>query len=162
MTNDKESYDNEARLAKALFGEMKKHHFFLTSDDDYTYAVLLAKRGFNPVTHAKSMRMYYDALRKEKFRTGNELQWLSQVMTFVNEDFNHSLIARATEIRHYFARDTKVRPIHYPLIGFLTIFKVSDNDLKKIVELTSALEESKSVEMEKGNGAIPRHWLCNP
>jgi hypothetical protein len=149
MTNDKESYDNEARLAKALFGEMKKHHFFLTSDDDYTYAVLLAKRGFNPVTQAKSMRMYYDALRKEKFRAGNELQWLSQVMTYVNEDFNPSLIARATDIYHYLARDTKVRPIHYPLIGFLTIFSVSDKELQKIIELASALEESSTLKWKK-------------
>ena len=149
MTDDTELYDNEARLAKSLFGEMKKHHFFLTSDDDYMYAVLLGKRGFNPVTQAKSMRMYYDALRRERFRAGNELQWLSQVMTYVDEDFTPSLIARATEIHHYFARKKKVRPIHYPLIGFLTIFKVSDLELKKILELTTALEESSPLKWKK-------------
>ena len=88
MTNDVGSYDQEARLAKTLFSEMKKHHFFLTSDDDYTYAVLLGKRGFNPVIQAKSMRMYYDTLRREKFRSGNELQWISQVMTYLNEDYD--------------------------------------------------------------------------
>ena len=32
---------------------MKKHHFFLTSDDDYAYAVLLGKRGENPMAQAK-------------------------------------------------------------------------------------------------------------
>ena len=149
MTNDSEFYDNEARLAKSLFGEMKKHHFFLTSDDDYMYAVLLGKRGFNPVTQAKSMRMYYDALRREKFRAGNELQWLSQVMTYMDEDFTPSLITRATEIHRYFAREKKVRPIHYPLIGFLTIFKVSNQELKKILELTTALEESNPLKWKK-------------
>lgn len=149
MTNDTELYDNEARLAKSLFSEMKKHHFFLTSDDDYMYAVLLGKRGFNPVTQAKSMRMYYDELRGERFRAGNELQWLSQVMTYVDEDFTPSLITRATEIHHYFAREKKVRPIHYPLIGFLTIFNVSDQELKKIIELTTALEESSPLKWKK-------------
>ena len=149
MTNDTEFYDSEARLAKALFGEMKKHHFFLTSDDDYMYAVLLGKRGFNPVTQAKSMRMYYDALRRERFRAGNELQWLSQVMTYVDEDFTPSLIARAIEIHHYFTKEKKVRPIHYPLIGFLTIFNVSDQELKKIVELTTALEDSSPLKWKK-------------
>src|SRR6185312_5550931 len=97
MTKDPELYENEARQAKALYDEMKKHHFFLTSDDDYAYAVLLGKRGFNPVPHAKSMRMYYDALREEAFRSGNELQWLSQVMTYMDPEFDSTLVTRAVE-----------------------------------------------------------------
>ena len=70
MTNDPEVYDHEAEQAKKLYDEMKKHHFFLTSDDDYAYAVLLGKRGLNPVDHAKSMRTYYDALRSGKISFG--------------------------------------------------------------------------------------------
>ena len=53
MTDDDELYDHEAEQAKKLYNEMKKHHFFLTSDDDYAYAVLLGKRNENPVDHAK-------------------------------------------------------------------------------------------------------------
>ncbi|MBO1911116.1 DUF4003 family protein, partial [Microvirga sp. 3-52] len=79
----------------------------------------------------------------------NELQWLSQVMTYVNEDYNPSLIERATDIQQYLAKDTKVRPIHYPLIGFLTIFNVPDKELKKIIELATALEESSPLKWKK-------------
>ena len=89
---------------------MKKHHFFLTSDDDYTYAVLLGKRGFNPVEHAKSMRMYYDALRREGFRSGNELQWLSQVMTYVHMKISIHPYCQGIEVLHHFKREKKVRP----------------------------------------------------
>ncbi|WP_203248349.1 DUF4003 family protein [Sporosarcina beigongshangi] len=143
MTNDQDLYDTEARQAKKLYDAMKKQHFFLTSDDDYAYAVLLGKRGANPVEHARSMRTYYDALRTEGFRSGNELQWLSQVMTYVHNEFNPMLVSRAVEVLAFFKQETKVRPVHYPMIGFLTVFEVADTELKNIVELTKALEESK-------------------
>lgn len=143
MSNDANLYDDEARQAKALYVEMKKHHYFLTSDDDYAYAVLLGNRGFNPVEHAKSMRMYYDALRKEGFRGGNELQWMSQVMTYVKVSFDEAFVSRAIEIIDHFKRQTKVRQIHYPMIGFLTIFGVQDKQLNHIVDLTLSLEKSK-------------------
>ncbi len=143
MTNDPAVYENEARQAKKLYDAMKKQHFFLTSDDDYAYAVLLGKRGANPVDHAESMRTYYDALRAEGFRSGNELQWMSQVMTYLHIEFDPNLVSRATEVLTHFKRDTKVRPVHYPMIGFLTVFGIADADLKNIVELTHSLEESK-------------------
>lgn len=143
MTSNQAHYEIEAWQAKKLYDAMKKQHFFLTSDDDYAYAVLLGKRGANPIEHAKSMRTYYDALRTEGFRSGNELQWLSQVMTYVHNEFNPILVSRAVEVLAHFKRDTKVRPVHYPMIGFLTVFGVADAELKKIVELTHALEESK-------------------
>ncbi|MER2089493.1 MAG: DUF4003 family protein, partial [Sporosarcina sp.] len=143
VTNDPELYEVEARQAKRLYDAIKKQHFFLTSDDDYAYAVLLGKRGENPIEHAKSMRMYYDALRTEGFRSGNELQWLSQVLTYIEIKHDPNLITRAAEILSHFKRTTKIRPVHYPMIGFLTVFGIDDAELKKIVELTHTLEESK-------------------
>lgn len=143
VTNDPDLYENEARQAKRLYDAMKKQHFFLTSDDDYAYAVLLGKRGADPIEHAKSMRTYYDALRAEGFRSGNELQWLSQVMTYIQLEFDADLVSRAMEVLTHFKRETKVRPVHYPMIGFLTVFGVADVELKRIVELTHALEQSK-------------------
>ncbi|MCZ2259085.1 DUF4003 family protein [Sporosarcina sp. G11-34] len=143
MTDNEELYDHEAQRAKKLYNEMKKQHFFLTSDDDYAYAVLLGKRNENPVAHAKLMRTYYDTLRVEGFRSGNELQWMSQVMTYLNSVFDSQLVSQATEVLDYFKRETKVRPVHYPMIGFLAVFGVGDDGLMKIVELTRALEDSK-------------------
>jgi hypothetical protein len=143
LTNDINLYENEGRQAKKLYDAIKKQHFFLTSDDDYAYAVLLGKRGADPIEHAKSMRVYYDALRTEGFRSGNELQWLSQVMTYIQINFEPSLVARAAEVLTHFKRNTKVRPVHYPMIGFLTVFGIDDQELKNIVDLTHSLEESK-------------------
>lgn len=143
LTNDPDLYENEARQAKRLYDAIKKQHFFLTSDDDYAYAVLLGKRGADPIEHAKSMRVYYNALKTEGFRSGNEMQWLSQVMTYIQIEFEPKLLARAAEVLTLFKRNTKVRPVHYPMIGFLTVFEVDDIELMNIVELTHILEESK-------------------
>lgn len=143
MADDPELYDHEAGQAKKLYDEMKKQHFFLTSDDDYAYAVLLGKRDENPVDHAKSMRTYYDALKAGGFRSGNELQWMSQVMTYLDITFKTDLVSRAVKVLDYFKREAKIRPVHYPMIGFLSVFGVGDNELLKIVELTRSLEESQ-------------------
>lgn len=149
MTNDANSYDEEARQAKALYSEMKKHHYFLTSDDDYAYSVLLGNQGYNPIEHAKSMRTYYDALRRDGFRGGNELQWMSQVMTYLEISFDQNLVSRAAEILDRLKRKTKVRQIHYPMVGFLTVFGVPDSELAKIVDLTLAFEETKILKWKR-------------
>lgn len=143
VSNDESLYEVEAKRAKQLYDAMKKQHYFLTSDDDYSYAVLLAKQETDPMHHAKSMRTYYDAFRAEGFRAGNELQWLSQIMTYLNAEFNPLLVSRAMHIYDTLKRETKVRQVHYPLIGFLTVFQVEDRMIQEIIELTHTLEQSK-------------------
>lgn len=143
MTDNPSMYAEEAKRAKRLYDEMKKQHKFLTSDDDYTYAVALSKRKNDPALHAKAMRTYYDALRKAGFRSGNELQWMSQVLTYIDLSFDPELVAEALHKLDRLKESTKVRPVHYPMIGFLTVFEIEDHKLLKIIELTQVLEQSK-------------------
>ena len=143
MTDNPAVYDHEAQQAKKLYDEIKKQHFFLISDDDYAYAVLLGKRNENPIAHAKSMRVYYDALRVAGFRSGNELQWMSQVMTYLDIKFDPNLVSQAQKVVDHFKREAKVRVFHYPMIGFLTVFGVGDNELRDIIQLAHSLEQSK-------------------
>lgn len=144
LSDEEEIYKEEAKAAKRLYDAMKKQHYFLTSDDDYSYAVLLGRKSMDPIQHARSMRIYYDALRAQSFRTGNELQWLSQIMTYIEQDFDPLLVSRATEILGVFKQQTKVQPSHYPMIGFLTVFHVGNEDLQQIMTLTDALEKTKA------------------
>ncbi|QTD40008.1 DUF4003 family protein [Sporosarcina sp. Te-1] len=143
MSDDPADDETDARRAKALFDAMKKQHFLLTSDDDYAYAMLLGRKAENPVEHAQSMRTYYDALRKIGFRSGNELQWLSQVMTYMNIEFSPGQVERAEEIINLLKGRTKVKPVHYPMIGFLTVFQLDDEGIMQIINLAKQLEQSK-------------------
>lgn len=149
MTDDADLYDTEARQAKALYVEMKKQHYFLTSDDDYAYALLLGKRGFNPEEHAKTMRTYYNALRAQGLRGGNELQWMAQVLSYIDVDFEEANVARAKEVIDYLKKHTKVRPVHYPMIGFLTVFGVTNDQLNYIQALAESLETAKVLKWKK-------------
>ncbi|GEN84179.1 hypothetical protein SLU01_24910 [Sporosarcina luteola] len=143
MDDDSDMFEKEAERAKKLYDAMKKQHFLLTSDDDYAYSMLLGKKGEDPETHAKAMRAYYDALRKEGFRTGNELQWLSQVMTYLDITFQPGLVERAAEVFELLGNDLKAKPVHYPMIGFLTVFQVEDAKIREIIFLAKELEKSK-------------------
>ena len=149
MDDDANRFQEEADRAKKLYDAMKKEHYFLTSDDDYAYAMLLGKQGEDPVEHAKAMRTYYDALRKEGFRTGNELQWLSQVMTYMDISFQPQLVKRAWEIYEMLREDTKAKSVHYPMVGFLTVFDVGDEKIREIIQLTKQLEQSKRFRWNK-------------
>ncbi|MGN7386085.1 DUF4003 family protein [Sporosarcina sp. SAFN-015] len=143
MADDASRFQEEADRAKKLYDAMKKQHYFLTSDDDYAYAMLLGKKGEDPEAHAKSMRTYYDALREEGFRTGNELQWLSQVMTYMDIAFQPQLVKRAWEIYGMLRDNTKAKPVHYPMVGFLTVFEVGDEKIREIIQLAEQLGQSK-------------------
>ncbi|MDN4606676.1 DUF4003 family protein [Sporosarcina highlanderae] len=143
MNDDADLFEVEAERAKKLYNAMKKQHFFLTSEDDYTYAMLLGKKGEDPELHAKAMRNYYDALRKEGFRAGNELQWLSQVLTYTDIDFKSHLVQRAVRIFEMLGDDLKAMPVHYPMIGFLTVFDVEDGNIREIISLAKELGQSK-------------------
>lgn len=144
LSDEEGTYQKEAEVAKQLYDAMKKQHFFLTSDDDYSYAVLLGKRTEDPIQHAHSMRTYYDALRAQGFRTGNELQWLSQIMTYLYQGFDPLLVSRAIEVLEYLKKGTKVRPLHYPMIGFLTVLDVNNEKIDQIITLTAILENTKA------------------
>jgi len=149
MDNDAARFQEEADRAKKLYDAIKKQHFFLTSDDDYAYAVLLGKMGEDPVEHAKAMRTYYDALHEEGFRTGNELQWLSQVMTYIDIAFEPRLVKKAWAIYGMLREELKANPVHYPMIGFLTVFDVEDEKIREIIELAKQLEQSKRFKWNK-------------
>ncbi|MGG0670916.1 DUF4003 family protein [Sporosarcina koreensis] len=149
MDNDAARFQEEADRAKKLYDAMKKQHYFLTSDDDYAYAMLLGKMGEDPVEHAKAMRSYYDALREEGFRTGNELQWLSQVMTYIDISFQQRLVKRAWTIFEMLREESKAKPVHYPMVGFLTVFDVGDEKISEIIQLAKQLEQSKRFKWNK-------------
>ncbi|MEZ7172340.1 DUF4003 family protein [Sporosarcina sp. OR05] len=143
MDNEPSTFAEEAERAKQLYAAMKKQHFFLTSDDDYAYAMLLGKKKERPELHAQAMRDYYDALREKGFKAGNELQWLSQVMTYMDIQFDPLRVDRASTLFETLRKQLKAKQVHYPMIGFLTVFEVQDEKLQEIVMLAKQLEQSK-------------------
>lgn len=134
----------EAVRARGLYEEMKKHHKFLTSNEDIPYAVLLGNREGSIEERAATMNMYYRDLREQGFTMGNDLQWLSQVMTFDSPSYDPGMVGRVLAIHQFFKEENiKIRLTQYPVLGFLAVTRVDGKALQEIVQNTRELEKNK-------------------
>ncbi len=133
-----------AQTARALYEAIRKHHRFLTSFDDIPYAVLLSSPTDDVVLRAETMNCYYKELRTYYFNAGNELQWLSQVLTFLSPQYNSNLVPSVVNIRDILKKqDVKVKTMHYPLLGFLAILQVNNLQIQQITDLYHELKGMK-------------------
>lgn len=134
----------EAGRARELYKAMQTHHPFLTSSEDIPYVALLSNQEGDVRERAETMNRYYKELRPQGFSAGNQLQWLSQVLTFDSPVFQPELAGRVVAIRDFLkAEKIKVRAEHYPVLGFLAVAKVDGEALHKVVDVARELEASK-------------------
>lgn len=134
----------EAERARSLYEEMKKYHKFLTSNEDIPYAALLGSREGSLEERAATMNRYYRDLREQGFTMGNDLQWLSQIMTFDSSGYEPAMVGRILAIHQVFEGEKiKIRSAQYPLLGFLAVTQVDGKALGEIAENTRELEKNK-------------------
>lgn len=135
MSNDSKEQLSDVTRAMSLFNEMKKHHPFLTSADDYLYAMMLGKMEGNIVERAETMNRYYRELRKHGFYMGNELQWMSQVMTYTGVEYDENIVSRVVSIRDQLKTSgVKIKMSHYVMIAFLAVLNITDIQLQHVIE----------------------------
>ncbi|MEI4772005.1 DUF4003 family protein [Psychrobacillus sp. FJAT-51614] len=144
MSDEKESWAEEMERAKQLMEDMKKHHRFLTSTDDYPYAMFLGKLDGDTAVRAETMNRYYQELRKYKFYSGNELQWMSQILTYTNAEYEEDLVKRAVVIRDGL-KSVKIKTSapQYPIIGFMAALEMDEDQLNAIVTTYESLASMK-------------------
>lgn len=143
-------HPGEAGRAKLLYEEMRQHHKFLTSNEDIPYAVLLGRQEGDIKERAATMNAYYKDLREHGFYMGNDLQWLSQIMTFNSAVYNPEIVGRVVAIRDFFHTEKiKIRGPQYPVLGILAVAEANGQALKDIIEGTRRLEKTKSFKWYK-------------
>lgn len=117
---------------------------FLTSFEDIPYAVLLSRSNDVVELRAEIMNRYYKGLRTYDFSAGNELQWLSQVLTFLSVQYDANLVPSVVAIRDTLKKQSvKVKNMHYPLLGFVAILKLNQTQLQQIIDLYHELKSIK-------------------
>ncbi|KOY80101.1 DUF4003 family protein [Lysinibacillus macroides] len=147
LTENKHEKKAHAQKARALFDAIRKHHPFLTSYEDIPYAVLLSNPSDDVELRADTMNRYYKELRTYNFTVGNDLQWLSQVLTLLSPQYNYQLVANTVAIRDTLKKQhIKVKTMHYPLLGFLAILELNQTQLQDIIDL---YHEVKSLKLLK-------------
>lgn len=144
LTEDEQNKKAHAQAARALFDAIRKHHPFLTSYEDIPYAVLLSSPSDDVELRAETMNQYYKELRTYNFNAGNELQWLSQVLTFLSPQFDVNLAPNVVALRDTLKKqNVKVKAMHYPLLGFLAILSLTKAQLQDIIDLYQELKDLK-------------------
>ncbi|HBT73753.1 MAG TPA: hypothetical protein DEB37_16365 [Lysinibacillus sp.] len=144
LTEDEQNKEAHAQAARALFDAIRKHYPFLTSYEDIPYAVLLSSPSDDVELRAETMNRYYKELRTYNFNAGNELQWLSQVLTFLSPQFDVNLAPNVVALRDTLKnQNVKVKAMHYPLLGFLAILSLTKAQLQDIIDLYQELKDLK-------------------
>lgn len=144
LTEDEQDKKAHAQAARALFDAIRKHHPFLTSYEDIPYAVLLSSPSDDVEMRAATMNRYYKELRTYNFNAGNELQWLSQVLTFFSPQFDGQLVSDVVALRDVLKKQSvKVKAMHYPLLGFLAILNLNKTQLQGLIDLYHELKDMK-------------------
>lgn len=144
LTEDEQDKKAHAQAARALFDAIRKHHPFLTSYEDIPYAILLSSPSDDVEMRAATMNRYYKELRTYNFNAGNELQWLSQVLTFFSPQFDGQLVSDVVALRDVLKKQSvKVKAMHYPLLGFLAILNLNKTQLQGLIDLYHELKDMK-------------------
>jgi hypothetical protein len=144
MTDDSIKQSKEATQAKHLYDEMKSHHPFLTQPDDVPYAVMLGKLPGEPKERAATMNRYYTELRSQGFYMGNELQWMSQILTFKSPTYHANMVSQAVQIRDQLkSAKIKIKSMHYVKVGFLAALEIKEEALEHVIGTYRELETMK-------------------
>lgn len=134
-----------AKRAKALYNEMRGYHRFLTGKDDIPFAVLLTAEKEGTIgLRAQTMHRYYKELREQGFKTGDELQALSQLLTLYDLRYQDVLVSYVVQLKMEFEkRHIRVKKLHYPYLGLLALVATNTEVVQEITDLHKELLTKK-------------------
>lgn len=164
LPNDEANKKTVAENAQRLYKAIRKHHPFLTSYEDVPFAVLLSSEVDDTEERAALMNKYYKELRENNFSMGNELQWLSQILTFYGTEYVEQLVPYVIEIRKQLNDNgIKIKHTHYPILGFLAIAGTNTDQINEIGNLFKELSELKLLRWYKDNilSMAVQKYLCD-
>ncbi len=157
MSDDNKERSHQALIQRSLevHKGMKEHHPFLTSKNDYPLSVLLAQLDEEIEPIMDQVEHFYRQLDQNGFRKGNDLQFLSHILTMDKGSSADSLITRCLELSDQCRRrKIKIKPMHYPEIGLLAITHATAKDLDQVEAIQGELNQAKWFKWQKDMNTI--------
>ncbi|MFD3447170.1 DUF4003 domain-containing protein [Microbacteriaceae bacterium 4G12] len=136
----------EARIARSqqVYKRMKEDHFFLTSTTDYPLAVLLAGQQEEVAALMDRVERLYRKLAAAGLRKGNDLQFLSHILSLKKDASEDILVARCTNIWNLLKQEkVKVKQMHYAAVGLLALLEDGEKEVASVRELIEELQGNK-------------------
>ncbi|PAV31432.1 hypothetical protein CIL05_01900 [Virgibacillus profundi] len=150
LTNKDKELQSDQIIAKAkdIYEGMKSEHIFLTGTSDYPLAALLAFEEQSDII--QHIEKFYDELAKNGFRKGNDLQFLSHILSLSKEANVQDLISRSIRVSDDFkAYGMKPKSKYYPVIGMLALLPQKDVNMNEISAMYEQLNEEKHFKWQK-------------
>ncbi|SHE15328.1 Uncharacterised protein [Chlamydia abortus] len=146
LTHKKENGNlaEQARRAMEIYKAIRSRHFFLTSSDDYPLSVLLSQSNRSIDSLMEDIEYFYDFLSKHGFRKGNDLQFLSHILTQGQPERREQLAeTTARYLEAFQSEKVKIKGMHYPALGVLALIDIPENTLADVIKAYSHFNESK-------------------
>ncbi|MGM0640727.1 MAG: DUF4003 family protein [Thermotogota bacterium] len=142
---DEENVEEKTKKSYKLYELMKKEHRFLTSRDDYPIAILLSLSNELESDLIKRMEYFYNNLSGKYFKKGNDLQFLSQILSIFQLAPMKENITKLNELFHNMKKNKlKIARRSYPLIGML-YFLYQNNLPQSINDILELFKEMNSM-----------------
>lgn len=151
LTNDSElNLQTRISRSRSLYKGMRSNHFFLTSSSDYPLAVLLSNEEGSVEQLLDNMEHFYAKLNEYGFSKGNDLQFLSHVLS-LNPNGQDTVMERCVKLLDECKRrrNVKIRRMHYPVLGLLSFLENGVQELDTITEIVTQLNHHKRFKWHK-------------
>ena len=133
LTEENEQHGAHIQRSMQVYKRMKKDHLFLTSTNDYPLAVLLAGQSENVDTLMDRVERLYQKLATAGLHKGNDLQFLSHILSLKKDVREELLVAKCTNIWNLLKQEKiKVKQMHYPAIGLLALLEDGEKEIHSI------------------------------
>jgi hypothetical protein len=151
LTNGESTdYTDVINKAMALYQRMRKAHIFLTNKEDYPLVTLLAQCDGPVDDLIARTELFYDRLHQSGFRKGNDLQFLSHILSLDNPENIDTLVNQATQMRDTFKLyKIKTKSMYYPLMGMLTLLPPEEIDIPAMLDIYDRLNKEKHFKWQK-------------
>lgn len=132
------------RKAKQIYGRMRDKHFWLTGQDDYPLAVLLAASDDYIESIEEKVESLFEHLHKSGFSKTNSLQFLSHILSFGNDSIEVR-VQKCQDVVNYFkTKKIRINSTHYGTVGLMALmFNEQYELLDEIIEVIDYLKNIK-------------------
>ncbi|WP_087973687.1 DUF4003 family protein [Oceanobacillus rekensis] len=138
---------------KEIYDGMKQEHLILTGANDYPLAVLLANEQQSNII--QRMEQFYNELNENGFWKGNELQFLSHILTLDNQSSTGDLVNRSVTVMDTFKKaGIRTKRMYYPIIGMLALLPQDEFNMTEINQTYDSLNSKKGFKWQKDMNLI--------
>ncbi|MDP7978836.1 DUF4003 domain-containing protein [Bacillus multifaciens] len=144
LSEGNEQHEERIQRSLQVYKRMKEKHFFLTSASDYPLAVLLAGQPEEVGVLMDRVELLYRKLAVTVFHKGNDLQFLSHILSLKKDVSEDILVARCTNIWNLLRQEgVKVKQMHYAAVGLLALLEDGENEVASLRAFIDKLQGDK-------------------